>query len=198
MNATSLNLLKISLWTVFVVTIFAFFIVPGVLDARTNLQEIPPGIDPGPPTPSGVNPPGIISPEEQGLEGGSLLLESDNPFNQALTQSIQQVPQRGLVTCFGQKAPNCTFADFVATLNKVVEFFVIISASVATIMFVVAGWMYMTAGGDTGKISQAHKIFKVTAVGFVIVLSAWLIVKMLLTGLQADPDLQKALNDNNP
>lgn len=40
------------------------------------------------------------------------------------------------------------------------------------VMFVYAGFLYVTAQGDTGQISKAHSAFKYTVIGAAIVLGA--------------------------
>lgn len=96
----------------------------------------------------------------------------------------------GLVVC--SKPPDCTYEEFIQTIEKVMNFIIITSASVAAIMFAYAGFLFMTAGGDTGKISKGKQVFTSVAIGFFIILSAWLIIKLVLTGLNAD-DYQDVL-----
>ena len=57
------------------------------------------------------------------------------------------------------------------------------SAPVAAVAFAWAGVLYLTAAGDEGKIGKAHAIFTDVLIGLGIVLSAWLIVKLIVTGL---------------
>jgi len=66
------------------------------------------------------------------------------------------------------------------------KFLIFISIPIATLLFSYAGFLYVTAGGNTGKIQKAHDIFKDVAVGFLIVLSAWLIVNTIVSPLISD------------
>ncbi|MFC1614969.1 hypothetical protein ACFL22_00195 [Patescibacteria group bacterium] len=90
----------------------------------------------------------------------------------------------GLIPCDGVNV-KCTFDMLVQLVQNIIEFIITASPFVAAVAFAYAGWMYITAGGDTGQIKKAHGIFTSVAVGFIIILSAWLIVKAILVGLGA-------------
>lgn len=89
-----------------------------------------------------------------------------------------------LVPCGGSGQDPCTFNDFFVLTFKIINFLLRdIATPLAALTFAVAGWMYLTAGGDTGQIQKAHELFKNVAIGFIIALSAWLVVNAILTGL---------------
>ena len=46
-----------------------------------------------------------------------------------------------------------------------------------------AGWLYLTSGGDTGAVTKAKDIFKKVIYGFIFMLAAWLIIKLVLATL---------------
>ena len=85
----------------------------------------------------------------------------------------------GLVPCGGAREPGCDFSQLVLLIKNITNFIILISAPVSAIMFSYAGYLYLTAAGDTGKISKAHSVFWTVLVGFSIILGAWLIVKAL-------------------
>lgn len=92
--------------------------------------------------------------------------------------------QEGLVRCGGEGKPSCGFNDLIELTQKVINFLiVIIGIPLATALFSYAGWLYMSAGGDSGKIAQGHKIFKSVIFGLVIALAAWLIVNTIANAL---------------
>ncbi|MBI2045908.1 MAG: hypothetical protein HYT28_00575 [Parcubacteria group bacterium] len=100
-----------------------------------------------------------------------------------------------LVPCGGSGEKACELGDFFVLINNIINFLLFsIATPLAALSFAVAGWMYLTAGGDTGKIKSAHDIFKNVAIGFIIVLSAWLIVKVILLGLGIQPGFSKLEN----
>lgn len=89
----------------------------------------------------------------------------------------------GIVPCAGA---DCNACDLVTLAQNIINFAVYISIFVATLMFVWAGFLYITAGGDSGKIKNAHMLFWKVLVGMVIVLAAWLIVDAIMKVLFND------------
>ena len=85
----------------------------------------------------------------------------------------------GFVTCDGV-IQECTACHLVTTLQKVLNFLVTASVFVGVLMFSWAGILMVVAAGDTGKIEKAKGIFTAVAIGFIIVLSGWLIVDTLM------------------
>lgn len=74
----------------------------------------------------------------------------------------------------------CGWRDLIALMNRIIKFFVYIAAALSTIAFAYAGFLYMTAFGNSGKIEEAHGIFKKTFIGILFVLMGWLLVYTLL------------------
>ena len=88
-----------------------------------------------------------------------------------------------IVPCGNPGQPDCDFNQLLKLGNNVIRFCIITGTSVFSIMFMYAGFEYLTAMGDTGKISKAHTYFWNAIIGFVIMLSAWLLVDFILTVL---------------
>lgn len=80
-----------------------------------------------------------------------------------------------LVPCDGVDIP-CDFNALLTLFNRVINFILYIAIPLAAISFSYAGYLYLSAAGNTGKIEEAHGIFIKVLWGFVFVLSAWLIV----------------------
>lgn len=80
----------------------------------------------------------------------------------------------------------CDFTALVRGVGNLIDFALYLAAPIATAMFAYAGFLYLSAQGDTGKITTAHKIFKNVAFGLFFVVGAWLIVKAVLIGLGAE------------
>jgi heme/copper-type cytochrome/quinol oxidase subunit 2 len=78
---------------------------------------------------------------------------------------------------------NCGFEELIQLVNAILQWAMIAVTSTATIMFVYAGFLYITAQGDTNQIKKAHNIFKVVAIGFVIIIVAFILVRELLKKL---------------
>lgn len=88
-----------------------------------------------------------------------------------------------LVPCGQGPQPSCNFADLVHLAQHIITFLLIIAGPIAAILFSYAGFLYLTAQDDTGKISQAHGIFTTVFVGLVIALAAWLVVSAISSAL---------------
>ena len=98
----------------------------------------------------------------------------------ALAQGIGPiVPQN----CGKEGQPSCNFSHLIQLANTLITFLIRISSFLAAIAFTYVGWLYVTSGGDSGKKSEAKGILMKVVIGFVLVLGAWLIVKLILTSL---------------
>lgn len=86
----------------------------------------------------------------------------------------------GIVPCNG---PDCNFDSLLQLARNIIDFLIVVSIPLAVIAFIYAGFSYITAGGNEGKIKKAHDIFWKVLWGFVFVLSAWLIVQTILAAL---------------
>jgi len=84
------------------------------------------------------------------------------------------------VTCDG---PNCEFSHLKTLIIEVIKFLVELGIALSAVVFAYAGWLYMTSGGDEGKVKQAHDLFVRVLWGFLIMLGATLIVGLILTAL---------------
>ena len=92
----------------------------------------------------------------------------------------------GLVTCGKEPdattaATSCNFAAAIAMINRLITYLIYIALPIAAISFAYAGWLYLSAGDNSGQISKARTIFMDVGVGFILILSAWLIFKLVET-----------------
>jgi len=78
---------------------------------------------------------------------------------------------------------DCDFNDLVDLAINFMDFVVIISIPIAVIGFIYAGFLIMTAGADTGKVSKGKELLLKIAIGFFFVLAAWLIVNLITSTL---------------
>lgn len=51
------------------------------------------------------------------------------------------------------------------------------------VLFVYAGFLWMTAGGDSGKVDQAKTLIRQTVIGMIIILAAFAITQFVLGAL---------------
>jgi len=106
----------------------------------------------------------------------------------ALPAEAQNVPP--LVPCghvVDGQLDECGFEDFIELINNIISFLLFISVPIAVIAFIYSGFLFMTSQGDAAQVSKARGIFKNVAIGFIFVLSAWLIVYLIVTSL-LDPE----------
>ena len=90
----------------------------------------------------------------------------------------------GLVQCgrtgsAQQQATGCDFTALINLVNTLIQYLIFIAMPLAAIAFAYAGWIYLSAGGDTGKVKKAHQLFMSVGIGFALILSAWLIFKYI-------------------
>lgn len=96
----------------------------------------------------------------------------------------------GIISCDGS---NCGFSDVLATIQNIINYLIIIGSVFAAISFIYAGFLYLFSMGNSGKISQATEIFKKVAIGYIIMLSAWLIVYSIEKAILSDTQLENSL-----
>lgn len=98
-----------------------------------------------------------------------------------------------LVPCDGVEVP-CDFNALMTLFNRVISFIFYVSIPLAAISFSYAGYLYLSAAGDTNKIEKAHEIFKTVLIGFIFIISAWLIVYTITHTLLSDEFLNSRNN----
>lgn len=97
-------------------------------------------------------------------------------------------PVPGLVTCdgaggvdaYGAPLRECQVCHVVETGQRIINFFVAIASFLAVVIFAYAGFLMLTAAGETGKISRARGMFTNVLIGLVIVLAGWLIIDTVM------------------
>lgn len=77
---------------------------------------------------------------------------------------------------------SCDFADvdIISILNRVIKTFLGLAGSFGLLAFVWGGIMWMTAGGEKGRLEKAQKIIKNAVIGIVIIVFAYLITSVFL------------------
>lgn len=94
----------------------------------------------------------------------------------------------GLVPCGSADSPDaaddCDFNYFIELVQRVMNFLLfVVAVPFAAISFAWAGWLYLSAAGNEGKVKEAHQIFASVVLGLCLALAAWLIVRAIITGL---------------
>lgn len=91
--------------------------------------------------------------------------------------------QGGLVVCDGTGDNPCDFCALGVMANNVINWLFGFMTLVAVLTFAYAGFQMVTSGGDTGARDAAKKRFMYVIIGFLLMLSSWLIIDTLLKGL---------------
>lgn len=101
---------------------------------------------------------------------------SDNPKD----KDFQLVPCKGVND---EGDDDCDFNALMVLFNRIINFIFYVSIPLAAISFSYAGYLYLSAAGNTSQIEKAHKIFEKVLIGFIFILSAWLIVYTITSSL---------------
>lgn len=101
---------------------------------------------------------------------------SNNPSD----EDFQLVPCKGVNN---EGVDDCDFNALMTLFNRIINFIFYISIPLAAISFSYAGYLYLSAAGNTSQIEKAHKIFGKVLIGFIFILSAWLIVYTITNSL---------------
>ena len=78
---------------------------------------------------------------------------------------------------------NCQFTDLIAAVNRVVGKARDIALGISVIVLAMAGFKYMTSGGNASKRTEANKMLLNVVYGIIFIMAAWLIVKLITSVL---------------
>jgi hypothetical protein len=81
---------------------------------------------------------------------------------------------------------SCNLCDLGELAQRIVNWLVVVSIPVATVLFAYSGWLLFTSGANPTQIDKAKKTGWAVLVGFCIVLGAWLLVQTSLKILLKD------------
>lgn len=78
----------------------------------------------------------------------------------------------------------CGFDVLLTLVNNFINYLLVYLATpIFALIIVYVAWLYLSDMGSSENIKKAKTIFKNAIIGYVIILSAWLIVKTILTSL---------------
>ena len=86
--------------------------------------------------------------------------------------------------CLGN-AVNCSLDSVQKLAGNVAAIILGITGSIALLMFVIGGFLYIFSGGSPEKVSRATKILTTSVIGVALILGAGVIIKFVLSALQA-------------
>jgi len=89
-----------------------------------------------------------------------------------------------IVPCGTSKTPSCNFCHFVTLADNLVQFALkVLILPAGTIALIIAGILFLTAGGNPQQLEKGKSIFKFAVIGILIAFGAWLIVDTILGNL---------------
>lgn len=81
----------------------------------------------------------------------------------------------------------CTLTDVFRLLNNVIAFFFkVLLIPIFVLMLMYAGWQYLSAEGNPGKIANLKKMIGHFVGGVILILCSWLIVRTIMTTVLND------------
>jgi len=99
------------------------------------------------------------------------------PESSAFAQTVQ------LVVCEGD---TCNACNLVKLANNVIKFLIVLSILLAAILFMYAGFLFVTSGGNESQLKKGKEMFKNVFIGIIIVLTGFLIVDTVMKTLAGD------------
>jgi hypothetical protein len=75
------------------------------------------------------------------------------------------------------------FLAFAAMINKIINWFVSISVSIAALTFAYGGAKILFNPENPGAIDEGKEMLKKTVIGMLIILGAWLVVHSIISAL---------------
>lgn len=81
----------------------------------------------------------------------------------------------------------CGFNEVMEFINVFVQYAVYIIGLLFVIVLIYTGFLYLTSGGDTGKVKKVKDMLKKMVWGLIYTLCGWLIVYFILQQLKVDP-----------
>ena len=77
-------------------------------------------------------------------------------------------------------ATSCNFCNLAQLVQNIVNFLIMVSIPISVAMFAWAGIIMFTNAGNPKKITRAKSIFSSVFIGFIIAVSGWLVVQVIL------------------
>lgn len=106
-----------------------------------------------------------------------------------ITPSVQATPTDGIVKCGSTGQAMCNLCYLVKGLNDIVQYIMKIAIGVALLAIVIGGVMYVVSAGDPGMIQTAKTTMKNAVIGFIIILSAFVIINTTIQVIGGYPNL---------
>ncbi|OGD66903.1 hypothetical protein A2442_03405 [Candidatus Campbellbacteria bacterium RIFOXYC2_FULL_35_25] len=77
----------------------------------------------------------------------------------------------------------CHFTDLITLFDNLLDVFIWFTIPIATILFIWIGWIFIYEGNKSGARTEAKKKLGSLLKGLIFILTPWLIVKLIVSGL---------------
>ena len=81
----------------------------------------------------------------------------------------------------------CGFIGLIQLINNVIKWLIKISTLIATGVFMYAGFLLLTSGGNPGAMTKARSMLTKVVIGYAVILLAWVLVYTIVNAL-TNPD----------
>ncbi|MBP6908360.1 MAG: hypothetical protein KBB75_00880 [Candidatus Pacebacteria bacterium] len=100
----------------------------------------------------------------------------------AVTHAAGILPDCGIFDSASKTMPRpCDFNALLELVNKIINFLLFTLATpLVALILTYAGWLYITSGGSDENTKKAKSMMKNAVWGYILALSAWLIINTLL------------------
>lgn len=89
-----------------------------------------------------------------------------NLFNQALAAAADVTPL----------PRSSTFDSLTAFLDRILSVALLFGGAATVLLIGYSALLFMTSGGDPGRLEKAKAVFKWTVLGYAIIVASWLII----------------------
>ncbi len=94
--------------------------------------------------------------------------------------------------CAKDKDGEAGFCCALEMANNIKDFVLGISGSIALLLFVYAGFLWITSAGTPEKVKQGKRIMAQTVIAMLIIVVAWFAVNFVITSLAGNPDILRS------
>ncbi|RJR30813.1 hypothetical protein C4569_04035 [Candidatus Parcubacteria bacterium] len=95
--------------------------------------------------------------------------------------------------CIQGDGSQCRFPEMIQVALNISQLILGIVGSLALLMFVYGGFMFIISQGNEQKVTSARQILSNAAIGIVIVFASWIIVNTVLFGLTGQGSLAETV-----
>ena len=111
------------------------------------------------------------------------------PFERVSVVSALSPACSGVICC--ANPPDCSFAELKATILLIIKKILELAIIAISGVIAYAGFLYLTAGGNSSKVSQANSMLTKVVIGLIVTLSAYFIVDLIVDSLGLNEEIIK-------